>query len=103
MKQNYDKERGKRETTDDELSNVKKCIKRVKENVRELEKTWNDTKLSLEKLFLIAEVCLYVSYIKIARYMVVKAYSLHACLKSLLFAKLICMCVSVLVHENVHV
>ena len=64
LKQNWYKEREKREVIDDELSDVKECVKRVKENVRELEKIWNDTKLSLEKLFWILEVCLYVLCIK---------------------------------------
>ena len=57
LKQNYDEEREKREAIDDEFSNAKEGIKRLNENVKELEKIWNDTKLSMEKLFLIVEVC----------------------------------------------
>ena len=57
LRQNFDKEREKREAIDNEFSNTKEGIKRLNENVKELEKIWNDTKLSMEKLFLIAEVC----------------------------------------------
>ena len=57
LRQNFDKEREKREAIDNEFSNAKEDIKRLNENVKELEKIWNDTKLSMEKLFLIAEVC----------------------------------------------
>ena len=60
LKQICDNEREKTEAIDDELTNAKECVKMVKENVKELEKIWNDTKLSLEKLFSIAEVCSYV-------------------------------------------
>ena len=57
LRQNFDKESEKREAIDNEFSNTKEGIKRLNENVKELEKIWNDTKLSMEKLFLIAEVC----------------------------------------------
>ena len=57
LKQTFDKEREKRDAIDDEFSTAKEGSKRLNENVKELEKTWNDTKLSMEKLFLIAEVC----------------------------------------------
>ena len=62
MKLNYDKEREKREAIDVEFSNTKECVKRLNENVKELENIWNDTKSSMTKLFLIAEVCLSCSY-----------------------------------------
>ena len=62
LKLNYDKEREKREAIDVEFSNTKECVKRLNKNVKELENIWNDTKLSMEKLFLIAEVCLSCSY-----------------------------------------
>ena len=58
LRQNFDKEREKREAVDNEFSNAKEGIKRLNENVKELETKWNDTKLSMGKLFLIAEVCL---------------------------------------------
>ena len=58
LKQNFDKEREKREAIDDEFSTAKEGSKRLNKNVKELEKIWNDTKLSMGKLFLIAEVCL---------------------------------------------
>ena len=63
LKLNYDKEREKREAIDVEFSNTKECVKRLNKNVKELENIWNDTKLSMEKLFLIAEVCSSCSYI----------------------------------------
>ena len=55
--QNFDKEKVRREAIDDEFSSFKEAIKRLNENVKELEKIWSNTKLSMEKLFLIAEVC----------------------------------------------
>ena len=58
LKLNCDKERKQREAIDVEFSNAKEHVKRLNGNVKELENIWNDTKLSMEKLFLIAEVCL---------------------------------------------
>ena len=57
LSQNFDKEKGRREAIDDEFSSFKEAIKRLNENVKELVKIWSNTKLSMEKLFLIAEVC----------------------------------------------
>ena len=54
LKENFDKE-NKREAIEDEFINTD-GIKRLNKTVKEIEKIWNDTKLSMEKLFLIAEV-----------------------------------------------
>ena len=63
MKLNCDKEREKREAIDVEFSNTKERVKKLNGSVKELENIWNDTKLSMEKLFLIVEVCSSFSYI----------------------------------------
>ena len=54
LKENFDK-KNKREAIEDEFINMD-GIKRLNKTVKEIEKIWNDTKLSMEKLFLIAEV-----------------------------------------------
>ena len=57
LKLNFDKESEKMKVTDDEFSNTKESLKKLNENVKEVEKMWNDIKLSMEKSFLI-KVCL---------------------------------------------
>ena len=58
MKLNCDKEREKREVVDGKLSNAEEHVKRLNKNAKKLETLWNGAKLSMEKLFLIAEVCI---------------------------------------------
>ena len=58
LKQNLDKEKEKTRIIEDEFR-AKKDTDRVNKIVKELEKIWNETKISIEKLFLIAEVCTY--------------------------------------------
>ena len=57
LKLNFEKESEKIMATEDEFSNTKKSLKRLNENTKEVEKIWNDIKLSMEKFFLI-KVCL---------------------------------------------
>ena len=57
LKQNFDTEVEKREAIEDEVSKAKEGIKRLHDNIKDVEKIWNDTKISMEKLFLIVEVC----------------------------------------------
>ena len=69
LKLNCDKEREKREAIDVEFSNTKERVKKLNGSVKELENIWNDTKLSMEKLFLIAEVCSSFSYILLNQFL----------------------------------